>query len=223
MVGRIADARGGAPFDDGSLTEDYELGLTIAAMGGRTSFARIPEVPGGRPVAVRAYFPETIATAARQKSRWMIGIALAGWDRTGWGAALKLGDHWMRMRDRRAILEIPVLATAYCALLLWVLSLAGHALGGSQVPAQAPAVRTLLEINLVQLGWRLAMRALFTGRAYGWRDALLSTPRLIVGNIIALIAARRALFSYLRLLAGAAPQWDKTEHHFPDDPKPVPA
>lgn len=119
MIERIAAARGGAPFDDASLTEDYELGLTVAAMGGRTLFARVAEKPGGPPVAVKAYFPARFDAAVRQKGRWMAGIALAGWDRTGWAPGAAIGDHWMRMRDRRVTLAMPVLALAYCTILLW--------------------------------------------------------------------------------------------------------
>lgn len=118
VIEAIAVARDGAPFDENSLTEDYELGLTVGAMGGRTLFARVAERAGGRPVAVRAYFPASFETAVRQKSRWMIGIALAGWDRTGWGAAGAISDHWMRMRDRRVTLAIPVLVLGYCAFVL---------------------------------------------------------------------------------------------------------
>ena len=76
---------------------------------------------------MRAFFPARFDAAVRQKGRWMTGIALAGWDRTGWGAAGAIGDHWMRMRDRRVTLSMPVLAVAYCALILWGCSLAGHA------------------------------------------------------------------------------------------------
>ncbi|MCW3846535.1 glycosyl transferase family protein [Sphingomonas sp. LB-2] len=217
MLARIAAARGGAPFDEASLTEDYELGLTVAAMGGRTAFVRAPERPYGRPIAVEAYFPHQIGAAVRQKARWMTGIALAGWDRTGWGAPGRIGDHWMRMRDRRAILEIPVLALAYAALLLWGLSFTVHALSGITPGALAPSMRWLLAVNFGLLGWRLLVRAAVTGGAYGWRDALLSIPRVIIGNVIALMAARRAMFAYVRMLAGAVPEWDKTAHHFPDD------
>ncbi|MGJ3628815.1 hypothetical protein AB5I41_21435 [Sphingomonas sp. MMS24-JH45] len=32
----------------------------------------------------------------RQKARWMIGIALAGWDRTGWGGDRRVAEMWMR-------------------------------------------------------------------------------------------------------------------------------
>ncbi|MDF7776076.1 glycosyl transferase family protein [Sphingomonas sp. AOB5] len=217
MIGRIADVRGGAPFDAESLTEDYELGLTIAAMGGRTVFTRTPEAPGGPPVAVRAYFPDRFDAAAKQKARWMTGIALAGWDRTGWSRAGAIGDHWMRMRDRRAILEIPVLALAYLALATWALSLAGHIAMQSPLPAYPAWIGWLLGFNFALLGWRVAIRTLFVTRAYGWREARWSPLRLMVGNMVALAAARLAMLRYLAMLAGAVPQWDKTEHDFPED------
>jgi adsorption protein B len=224
MIQRIADARGGQPFDEASLTEDYELGLTIAAMGGRTRFARVPEAPGARsPVAVHAYFPDTFAAAVKQKGRWMTGIALAGWDRTGWGRAANIGDHWMRMRDRRATLEMPVLAVAYLLLVLWPVSVAVHFLAGVHLPSLHPAVLGLLWVNLALLLWRVLVRTLFVWRAYGWRHASLAWLRMLVANAVALAAARRAAMAYARLLAGGVPQWDKTAHHFPDDAERVAA
>lgn len=216
VLGRLADRRDGAPFDASSLTEDYELGLALAAMGEPARLLRIAEAPGGSPVAVRAYFPRQLDAAVRQKARWMIGIALAGWDRTGWGGWRQVGDNWMRMRDRRATLEIPVLALAYLSILLWALSLGGHLLGGTRLPAQSPLMQALLWTNFGLLVWRLAVRAAFVGRAYGWREALWSLPRVLSSNAVALLAARRALFAYLRMLGGAPPRWDKTAHQFPD-------
>lgn len=222
VLGAIATARGGAPFDATSLTEDYELGLTIGAMGGRVCLARVPESPGGPPVAVRAYFPDTPAAAIRQKARWLTGIALAGWDRTGWRATLNPGDHWMRMRDRRATLALPVLAIAYVTLLLWSASALLHLLDRSAMPGLAPAVRALLWANFALLLWRLLVRAAFVQRAYGWGEAFWSAPRVLVGNYIALFAARRAIALYVRILLGAAPRWDKTDHQFPDLPQASP-
>jgi len=217
MLGRIADARDGAPFDATSLTEDYELGLTIAVMGGKTALARVSEQSGGRLVAVRAYFPDTLRAAIRQKARWLTGIALIGWDRTGWARAGAYGDHWMRMRDRRVTLAMPVLAIAYATLLVWGTSLGAHFAAGSRPPSLPPLIAALLWTNLAILGWRLAVRALFVWRGYGWREALWSVPRVFVGNYIGLMAARDALVMYLRMLAGKPPRWDKTDHQFPDD------
>ena len=213
VLARLAAVRGGDPFDADSLVEDYELGLRIAALGGRGLFARIDDGAGGV-VAVRSFFPATVDTAVRQKARWMTGIALAGWDRTGWSPRRwALADHWMRMRDRRAPVAVLVLGMAYTALVAWAFGGALHLVAGTPPPLLAPG--WLIALNMALLGWRLVMRALFTGRTYGWQEALWSAPRMVVGNYIALLAARMALWRYLRMLAGGIPGWDKTAHQFP--------
>ncbi|MEO5866422.1 MAG: glycosyl transferase family protein [Sphingomonas sp.] len=223
-IDSLAAARGGQPFDAASLVEDYEMGLTIAAMGGQGALARVRTVAGGPLIAVRAHFPDTIDAAVRQKARWMAGIALAGWDRIGWSRALDWRDHWMRMRDRRAPIAVIVLVAAYAALVLWALSFGMHALSGvERVPIAWPLV-LLLRINGLLLLWRLASRAFFTGRSYGTAEALRSVPRAFVGNIIALLAARRAFVRYIAMLRGAAAVWEKTARIFPQDlaePGPV--
>lgn len=210
----IAAARGGDPFDAASLTEDYELGLTIAALGGSGVIARVPERRGGPVVAVRAYFPATVDAAVRQKTRWMIGIALAGWDRVGWGRRFDVSDHWMRMRDRRAPISVLVLAAAYLALVGWALSALLHLVTGLAVD-RLPLPDLLIAVNAGLLGWRLSMRALFTGAAYGWREALWSVPRALVSNYVSLLAARRAISRYVAMLRGRAPMWEKTAHVYP--------
>ena len=217
MLDRIAAAQGGLPFDAGSLTEDYELGLRIAGLGGAGVLARVRERPGGPLVAVRAFFPATLDAAVRQKARWMTGIALAGWDRIGWTRTLDWREHWMRMRDRRAPLAVLVLAVAYVALVAWGASQLVHAVAGVPAPPLSRPMEVLLRVNATLLGWRLASRALFTGQAYGWREALWSLPRVLVGNLVALLAARRAVTAYVRALRGGTLIWDKTAHVFPDD------
>ncbi len=222
MLAQIAARRGGLPFDETSLTEDYELGLTVRALGGRGLFVRALETPGGPPVAVRAYFPATLDTAVRQKARWMTGIALAGWDRIGWQPGGDWRDHWMRMRDRRAILAIPVLAVAYVALVAWGLALLVHGWRGSSAAAVDPALQLVLAINLCLLVWRVAMRWTLVRQAYGRDEAWRSIPRMLVGNLVALLAARRAVVRYAGTLRGRPVLWDKTAHHFPD-PAELPA
>lgn len=211
----LANARGGAPFDPGSLVEDYETGLYLAQLGFTGVFARVAERPGGALVATRAYFPDDLEAAVRQKARWMTGIALAGWDRTGWGRPLAIFDHWMRARDRRAPLAVVVLAAAYLALLLWSMSAAAYWLVGVTVPPVGPVLSRVLAANMVLLGWRLAWRVAFTTRMYGWREGVRSAPRMVVGNVIALLAVRRAAWRYWAMLRGSDPVWDKTAHRFP--------
>ena len=219
LLERVATARGGLPFDADSLTEDYELGLRTAMLGGRQIFARVRDADG-RLIAVAEFFPDTVREAVAQKARWMIGIALDGWDRLGWGRAGDWRDHWMRMRDRRAPLSVFVLFVAYLALVAWGISLALHALTGNAAPQPSEPMMLLLTINAAMLAWRLVMRAWFTGRGYGWWQAFLSLPRALVGNFIALLAARKAVWRYVAALRGRRPQWDKTRHRFPEAIEP---
>ncbi|PTW47000.1 adsorption protein B [Sphingomonas faeni] len=221
VLATIAQARGGDPFDATSLTEDYELGLRLAELGARGIFARVAADDAGTVVAVRAYFPCTLGGSVRQKTRWMMGIALAGWDRTGWGQPCAVADHWMRMRDRRAPLAVVILAVGYLAVPIWVFSLLAHGQAGGASPyanGAYPIAFWLLVANGALLAWRLIVRMIFTGRSYGMREAIWALPRFLVGNLVSLIAAPRALIVYIGMLRGAAPVWDKTRHEFPDLP-----
>ncbi len=219
VLAMIAQARGGDPFDASSLTEDYELGLRLAELGARGVFARVAADDAGTVVAVRAYFPGTMKESVRQKTRWMTGIALAGWDRTGWARPHAVADHWMRMRDRRAPLAVVILAVAYLAIPVWGVSVLLHWVLDDTAPyarGAAPGAFWLLVANAALLAWRLGIRMLFTGRSYGLREALWALPRFVIGNFVSLIAAPRAVILYIGMLRGAAPVWDKTRHDFPD-------
>jgi adsorption protein B len=197
------------PFDPDSLTEDYELGLRLHALGRRAAFVRLPAGPGRPVVATREYFPATLDAAVAQKARWMSGIALAGWDRLGWSGGL--AERWMRVRDRQSLLAALVLAAAYLSLALYVLLLVIDGLTPWALPPFGPALRGLLAINSALLLWRLAMRFGFVAAAYGWREGIRSLPRTVTANIISMMAARRALVRYLT----GRTQWDKTAHAFP--------
>lgn len=203
------------PFEAESLTEDYELGLRVAALGLPARFVRLRDGTDGDLVATRAYFPDTIDTAVKQKARWMTGIALAGWDRTGWGARWSAAELWMRMRDRRAPLAVLALVAAYLALVGWGISITAHALLGTAAPPIDSGMAALLTCNGVLLAWRLAVRARATGVEHGWREGLWAIPRAVVANYIAMLAARRAVSRYVATLSGAAARWDKTAHRFP--------
>lgn len=212
-IAAIAEIRGGQPFDPDSLTEDYELGLAIGDRGGRGVIVRMRDSAGGL-VATQEHFPDTLDAAIRQKARWTVGIALAGWDRLGWSR--RPVEIWMRLRDRRVVLAAIILFAAYLGLVLsGLLTVAGWMMPGV-VPPVAPAIMLLLDATALLLLWRVAMRALFAGHAYGWREGLRAVPRIVVGNLIAMLAARRAIGIYYRLWRGAPLVWDKTRHRFPD-------
>lgn len=207
---RLAELSGGeGPFAAKSLTEDYELGLNVGAIGGRDRFLRL-RTRAGRLIATRAYFPSRIDTAVRQKTRWIHGIALQGWDRLGWnGGILRL---WMKLRDRRGPFAALLLAMAYLLLLLTGL-LGVAALFGVFLPVKAsPLLTTMLIVCSIAFVWRALVRAAFTTREFGWREGLLAIVRIPVSNVIAIMAGRRAIAAYVATLCGAEARWDKTDH-----------
>lgn len=214
MLERIAGDRVEGPFDADSLTEDYELGLRINALGGTGAFVRLREAEGAGLVAVRAYFPADLDAAVRQKSRWITGIALLGWERLGWRGGP--AEFWMRMRDRRALLAALTLATGYLTALIGGFVLIASLIVDRPIKTPEPALLLLLKINAAMLLWRMLMRGLFVGRAHGWREGLQAVPRTMIGNMIAILATWRALLRYLTMKRGATPRWDKTVHVFPD-------
>jgi len=203
----------GMPFDPDSLTEDYELGLRLRALGGRAAFVRLPAGPGRPVVATRGYFPATLEAAVSQKARWVTGIALSGWDRLGWSGGL--AERWMRLRDRRSLLAALLLFAACLTLLLWSGLFAAELMGARPMAPLPPFLALLLTVNAGLLLWRLAMRFAFVARSYGWREGLCALPRVVVGNLIAMLAARRAVICYLGIRRTGRATWDKTAHAFP--------
>lgn len=211
---RLAERRmgegGAGPFAPECLTEDYELGIELSREGRGSAFLRLRDAQGVL-VATSSYFPATLGTAVRQKTRWVHGIAFQGWDRLGW--TFHPVELWMAVRDRRGPLTALVLGAAYLLLAIdGLLMLAHWGLGGdASLPWSGP-VRTMLVISSIGFVWRAGSRALFTGREYGVAEALLAVVRIPVGNVIAIMAGRRALVAYLRTLQGGQVVWDKTEH-----------
>jgi len=210
-LSQLAAMQDGNPFAGNSMTEDYEVGLRIGALGLKTMFVRLPARPGEHGVvASRGHFPATLGSAVRQKARWLGGIALSGWDRLGWSGGI--GERWMRMRDRRGPLAALLLVAAYTAAFLWSQIWLAEALGAPIKARLDATLVMLLTINGWLLGWRVLMRAAFTTSAYGLTEGILSVPRLVVGNVIAMLAAARAVSLHM---GGGATRWDKTGHIFP--------
>ena len=214
-IARLAADNGGRPFSAGCMTEDYEIGLRVGAFADKTMFVRIPALAGSASVvSSRGHFPATLDAAVRQKSRWIGGIALAGWERLGWRGGF--GERWMRMRDRRGPLAALLLVAGYAAMLLWLQLWIATGLGAPVELVAPPVLTFLLKLNAVLLGWRILVRAGFVTATYGLGQGLLSIPRLMVGNVIAMLAVKRAIGLHA---AGGPRRWDKTLHIFPAEEK----
>lgn len=219
-LGEIADVRGGAPFDPDSLTEDYELGMTMSR-GGRGAFVRLPDSERGAAVATREHFPADFEAALRQKTRWLTGIAFQGWDRLRWRGGL--ADKYMLLRDRKPAPNALFILLAYLGALLFAGAQLAVWLGltpAAMPPVVEPgsALSRLILVTTALLVWRLATRFCFTAADHGLGEGFMSLPRALVANVIAILAARRALAQYAGLVfRGRRLVWHKTAHRYPGD------
>jgi adsorption protein B len=109
----------GIAFDTQSLTEDYDIGFRLKARGLEEVFVRFSVLdqdksqwrakrPFGQSfkesnvICVREFFPDTIAAAVRQKSRWIIGIVFQGYVTHHWTKDWVL--NYFLWRDRKGVL-----------------------------------------------------------------------------------------------------------------------
>lgn len=204
------------PFRADCLTEDYELGVRLAGIGAVGRFVRVHH-DDGTLVASRAFFPQRIDESVRQKTRWLRGIALDGWDRIGWQSLAgarwptRLTGYWMLWRDRRSLLAAVAILFGYAAIVLGLVL----AVTRGALPTVGSGLALVLSVNLLMLLWRLAMRALHTGRLYGRAEGVRAVLRQPVSNIILVMTAWRAFRDHLRGRGGGPVIWDKTVHRFP--------
>ncbi len=95
----------GQVFDPISLTEDYEVGVYIHRMGYSQIFVPLRNTKDDL-MATREYFPRKVKSAIRQRTRWVTGIALQGWERDGWRGSLAT-KYWF-WRDRKGLVTNPI-------------------------------------------------------------------------------------------------------------------
>ena len=212
MMAKIAALRHGAPFDPASLTEDYEIGLRIAELKGRTAFVVMNDAQG-QLICTQEHFPETLKDAVKQKARWFVGISLAGWDRMGWSGSWQ--ERWMRLHDRRGSLSALMLFAAYLSVLTYGVLFTASLFGQASTPRYSLPMDIALLCTALLMLWRLSFRFAFSAGAYGWKQGLLSIPRTFIANVIAMLAARKAMGEYWKQLRGGPVIWDKTSHRFP--------
>jgi adsorption protein B len=227
--GEIARSNDERPFNVESLTEDYEIGLKFRLAGKRVHFAcrtldvRAQDASQGSVareeiIATREYFPGGFHASVRQRSRWILGITLQTWRQIGWQGPLPV--LYCLWRDRKALFTNVLVLAAYLVLAYGGLRFAGAA--ANVLPpvdassTSARLLRGLFAINLCALGWRGLVKARLVGRLYGFGHALLSAPRVVLGNLVGLFATGRAVSMWVRhRLNGAPLRWLKTEHAFP--------
>jgi adsorption protein B len=212
-------------FPEGALTEDYQFALRLHERGFDTTFVneRLSPQHRGRPataaayVATREYFPDTMQTAVRQKSRWVAGICLQSWSEIGWTGGW--ATRYALYRDRKGLLANLAAFFGYVVLLCAVpLYAYHHFVPQSFVPAVGNEHWKWLLLEFVLAGTliQLVQTACFVSWVYGPLEGLLSIPRTPLGAVINGLASIRALYTFTESKIKKQPlRWAKTAHVFP--------
>lgn len=170
-------------------------------------------------VATREYFPNTFRMAVRQKSRWVMGVALQSWRQHGWPGSA--GQKYWLWRDRKGLAGNLVtvvcnLIFAYC-LSMWM---AAHLFDTEWTlervfpPGYASS---LLLLNTAFLAERLAFRWYSVKQIYGARQASYALLRTPWGNLINFCSTVTALATFAQsAVRRREVAWAKTAHAFPD-------
>jgi len=232
----LASETDNQPFNTQTLTEDYDIGVRLAAHGMHSILARFPveyrvkrtswfkghavqEKTLQMPLSVREFFPNTFRTSYRQKARWSLGICFQGWAYFGWHGSIV--DRYFLLRDRKGAVTAFVAIFAYILVaqyILFQLAFTTGLLTMSYPPLIATNgwIAVLLGLNGIAFILRVTQRYYFTARTFGWRHGILSIPRMIIGNFVNFMAMARAWKQYLsHLIFGTRLAWDKTMHDFP--------
>ena len=224
-------------FSINSLTEDYEIGLRLASYNLKTIFVkqaferetyrksfwhRHPRKIKERDyIGVREYFPKTFRAAVRQKSRWIVGIALQGWVDLGWHGDLR--TKYMLYRDRKTLLTSQANMFGYFVVLgvliywfcIWAFPNAYHY---PPLVNKGSWLYYLILADTFFMFVRLLERFLCVWHFYGWGQAFWSIPRFVWGNIINFAATTRAEYLFAKYLwTGKFIAWDKTDHVLPTE------
>ena len=195
-------------FEPASLTEDYESGLRLYRLGCRQVFVPLTRLePASRDfVATREYFPTKWTTALAQRTRWVMGIALQGWERFGWSGT-RSEIYWL-WRDRKGLLGNPLGVVANAVFL--------YGMATAMWARMTPLATELTSVTLALQIIRIAVRMGCVARVYGIVFALGVPLRLPYANLLNAAATVQAVARYASARMRRLPlRWVKTEHSYP--------
>jgi adsorption protein B len=209
-------AKRGQVLMSGTVTEDYILGIEAKRAGFKSAFAAVSARAdeGLDFVATREFFPKTLATSIKQKTRWVYGINFEALHKLGWG-----GDFWDRyffIRDRKGMVTnfLPPIS-----LVLFTLLALGY-IDITDLPETSQDILVLsLWANLVALVMRYVVRVTAVHKVYGtfdWLGVAIRWPAALYINMAAVFRAWRTYLGESEL-ATRPIVWSKTVHELPDD------
>jgi len=211
----LAASSHGRIFEPAALTEDYEMGFRVRALGLRQKYIPI-HIRRGRPIATREYFPRTFPAAVRQRSRWVMGIALQSWEFHS--ARETLQHFYWFWRDRKGLagnLMAPVMNALFLyGGVTWAIAQVMHQ--PWNLARENPQGVELGLAGLALQALHTSIRTCCSAHIYGWRFAAATPVRVVLANWLNAVSTTRAIQTYAAAkLAGRKLRWAKTDHRYP--------
>lgn len=205
---KLARSAANKIFEPEALTEDYENGLRLFRLGCSQTFVPLVHPYGSKEwVATREFFPQQWTAAMRQRTRWVMGIALQTWERHGWKG--KPGEVYWLWRDRKGLIANPL---SLLANLIFVYGLT-TGIWHRVTPLAVELCWATVSIQCV----RMAVRIGCVARVYGILFALGVPVRAVYANALNAAATFNAVGRYAVAKARKRPlKWLKTDHAYPN-------
>jgi adsorption protein B len=158
-------------------------------------------------VATREFFPQKWIAAMRQRTRWVMGIALQTWERHGWKGTP--GEVYWLWRDRKGLLANPISLLANIVFVYGLLTAIWHRTSA----LSAELCWATLTIQCV----RIVVRMGCVARIYGTVFSLGVPIRVLYANALNATATCNALWKYASARVQHRPlKWVKTDHSYPN-------
>lgn len=216
FVSEIRQYQNGQLLKEDTLTEDYHLGIMAKRLGYASKFvcAYVEKDKFTDYIATREYFPSSIKTSIRQKTRWTLGISFQGYKNLKWSSSL--AENYFLWRDRRSFVNSLVLILSYTLTISYL----GYYLFYDHWPLILTddfVLLSLLQLNFYLMAIRLIQRFRLVAKLNSYSLALFIPLRWILANFINTTASIKAFSNYYESAkSGKRLQWAKTTHELPE-------
>jgi len=235
---KLASLNAGLPFEIDTVTEDYSTALNLKLLKLRCKFVlayyyktflrkkyyffglaqskkRIDFI------ATREIFPHQYSKAIKQRSRWILGIAIQEWQKRGWAG--DFATVYTLIHDRKSLLTYVNAGLMLILMLFWPLY-SYFVLFHPEYPTLHDSLTKeswlwyVILIDTALMFERILQRAIALYRIYGLWPMILTPILVLYGNLINMHAVFRAYRLYFyapKELKTGTVKWDKTDHFFP--------
>lgn len=199
-----------------TVTEDYILGVEVKRAGFRSIFAAVltDADEGYDYIATREFFPQKLAAAIKQRTRWIYGNSFEGAAKLGWQASA--WDIYFLFRDRKGAIANFLPAAS---LILWTLVFIDVVEVDTMTEGMATTFAVSMFFNVAMSIVRYVTRVVANYQVYGTTDWIGIALRWPVAMYINMVSTYRAWKIYLgeSEFATRPIVWSKTAHDLPDD------